>query len=971
MKAVKTFLGLCVLTILATCLNPLHELNNPVDEESDSYVGEPSEDLDGDGIGQYEDVDDVVLLEPKDGATVPTATPLLSIYPFNSEKIKQYWIQIAAAESDFDAFDQGTMSFSSTAIPFSKDTYYSNKCAVPPGVLQNNTRYFWRAKAHDGAKWSDYWSSHWNGLRSFIVSAIAVNPTSGLITTEAGGIASFTVRLNSQPAADVVIGLSSSDTSEGTVSPYNLIFSESNWSVSQTVTVVGVDDPIIDGNKVYSVVTSATVSSDPNWNGLKPADVSAVNIDDDPAGFIVNPSSGLVSTEPGGTASFTVRLSSQPAADVTIGLSSSDISEGTVSPASLVFTSSNWDTAQPVTVTGANDDVRDGDQNYSIILAVSSSIDPNYDGIDPPDVTVINIDDDIPSFIINPLSGLMTTEAGGTASFTVKLRSQPAADVTIALSCSDVTEGEAIPSSLTFTTVNWSNTQTVTVTGVNDFVHDGDQLYTIVTAPASSGDPDYNGLNPSDVSLTNTDDDPVGITVSPTSGLVTTEGGGTANFTVRLTSQPTSSVTIGLSSSDTTEGTVSPSSLTFTVGNWNSPQTVTVTGANDSVYDGDQLYTIVTASASSGDLDYNGRDPPNVSVTNNDDEPPPPIAPSGLTATEVVGLDVYLTWTDNSNNETGFKIERKTGSGGSYAQIGGSPVGANITSKTDTGLNVYTTYYYRVCAYNGSGNSSYVETNVYMPPMYGMTITSCTISDTTPEVSQAVTLSGTGGQVHGGDYSDVIKVVIGYRDASGNWSGGTPQVIWSGTPGPDWQSWSGSNATINAPSTSGTYYAWVRNVAALDDATAIQNFKNAVPTSADEQRDDRWGTAVTVQQSTAVIWDAWWTNKVDLDGDGYVRSAILHWDPDVSGAGTLTVYEKIYYRLMGGTFWTLLAQTSPHAITGSAVDDLTLSISGNSHDEYYWLIEIYRSGQSSPDYTRNISNDSDLWDFWWETSAED
>ena len=53
--------------------------------------------------------------------------------------------------------------------------------------------------------------------------------------------------------------------------------------------------------------------------------------------------------------------------------------------------------------------------------------------------------------------------------------------------------------------------------------------------------------------------------VSPTAGLVTTEAGGTATFTVVLSSQPTADVTIGLSSSDTTEGTVAPTSLLFTV----------------------------------------------------------------------------------------------------------------------------------------------------------------------------------------------------------------------------------------------------------------------------------------------------------------------------------------------------------------------------------------------------------------------
>src|SRR5207244_2261627 len=105
----------------------------------------------------------------------------------------------------------------------------------------------------------------------------------------------------------------------------------------------------------------------------------------------------------------------------------------------------------------------------------------------------------------------------------------------------------------------------------------------------------------------NTDDDTAGITVSPTSGLVTTEGGGTASFTIVLTSQPTASVSIPLSSSNTSEGTVSAASATFTTGNWNVPQTVTVTGVDDFVDDGNFAYTIVTAAATSADANYNAR----------------------------------------------------------------------------------------------------------------------------------------------------------------------------------------------------------------------------------------------------------------------------------------------------------------------------------------------------------------------------
>src|SRR5206468_3219563 len=167
---------------------------------------------------------------------------------------------------------------------------------------------------------------------------------------------------------------------------------------------------------------------------------------------------------------------------------------------------------------------------------------------------------------------------------------------------------------------NWSTAQTVTVTGADDFGVDGNVAYTIVTAAAVSTDAGYNGMNASDVGVTNTDNDTTGITVTPTSGLATTEGGGTATFTVALTSQPTANVTIGLSSSDLTEGTVSPASLTFTSGNWNTAQTVTGSDERGVGEDGNVAYTIVTAEATSTDGSFNGMNDSDVGVTNTDDD---------------------------------------------------------------------------------------------------------------------------------------------------------------------------------------------------------------------------------------------------------------------------------------------------------------------------------------------------------------
>jgi Concanavalin A-like lectin/glucanases superfamily/Fibronectin type III domain len=78
--------------------------------------------------------------------------------------------------------------------------------------------------------------------------------------------------------------------------------------------------------------------------------------------------------------------------------------------------------------------------------------------------------------------------------------------------------------------------------------------------------------------------------------------------------------------------------------------------------------------------------------------PPTPASPGNLGATAVNGTSVNLAWTDNSNNETGFQIERATATGGPWAVVG--TVGVNVTGYTDSGLAAGTTYYYRVSAFN-------------------------------------------------------------------------------------------------------------------------------------------------------------------------------------------------------------------------------------------------------------------------------
>ena len=337
------------------------------------------------------------------------------------------------------------------------------------------------------------------------------------------------------------------------------------------------------------------------------------------AGATVAPTSGLITTETGGTATFDVVLNRQPAADVTISFASSDPTEGVPATTSVTFTSLNWHTPQTVTVNGVSDGIPDGPQNYQIITT-ATSIDPDFAGVAVADVSLVNIDANTASVVVTPTDDLVTTEAGGTAAFSVVLSQAPASDVIIDLVSSDSTEGTPSVASVTFTVANWATPQVITVTGANDAVDDGDIAYSIITSVNPASDATFAVLAVADVALTNLDDDTAGILLTPIAGLTTTETGGAAAFTVTLTSEPTADVVVAVASGDATEGTTDVATLTFTPADWATPQTVTITGVDDLDGDGDVAYS-VTTSVTSGDAVFAAITLPSASVVNLDNEP--------------------------------------------------------------------------------------------------------------------------------------------------------------------------------------------------------------------------------------------------------------------------------------------------------------------------------------------------------------
>ena len=224
----------------------------------------------------------------------------------------------------------------------------------------------------------------------------------------------------------------------------------------------------------------------------------------------------------------------------------------------------------------------------------------------------------------------------------MRLTSPPSETVTVAINSSDEGEATASPASLKFAAAAdgsdpsnpvyaWNDPRTVTVTGVDDDVDDGHQRYTI-TLDFRGTYSDYDGLADATVSGRNSDDDEEGLMVVESGGsTVTTEASGTDHtdtFTVRLSSRPRAAVAVATASSAPSEATASPASLMFNAANWSTPQTVTVTGVDDSAMDGSQPYTITLDPSSpgeSGDSAYDGLTNVTVEGTNVDDDSGPTV----------------------------------------------------------------------------------------------------------------------------------------------------------------------------------------------------------------------------------------------------------------------------------------------------------------------------------------------------------
>jgi hypothetical protein len=189
--------------------------------------------------------------------------------------------------------------------------------------------------------------------------------TNGLFTVTRTGDTSLALTVNYTVAGTATPGSDYSTLSGSVTIPIG--------SSSANITVVVLDDLQVESPETVIV----TLTPSPTYTLKNPVAGTVTINDDDSAGFIVTSISGHTK-EDGTSATFTVRLTSQPTAGVTIPLASSATTEGSVSPTSLLFGAGDWMIPKLVTVTGVNDTVTDGNVNYQILLGPVVSGDTNY-----------------------------------------------------------------------------------------------------------------------------------------------------------------------------------------------------------------------------------------------------------------------------------------------------------------------------------------------------------------------------------------------------------------------------------------------------------------------------------------------------------------------------------------------------------------------------------------------------------------
>ncbi len=397
--------------------------------------------------------------------------------------------------------------------------------------------------------------------------------------------APVTVNFAEQSGGDVDLTLDTDSSISGNQST-PLYFDSTNWYLTQPITINAAADTASSGPEV-----NGTAKWDVSANGFTTQTITATEVDRQ--SFVITNNLGQVvnniSVPEGGTNTFYLKLGGDPGGSIRVGVASLGGDPDLTLPSNptlLNFDSTNWNTAQTVTIKAAENAVENLDYvNGTASFSVSATT--NYA---VQTVTATEVDNDVPSLVLS--TNTVSVIEGGTNTFGVSLAQDPGNNVTVnverrADSDRDLSDPVANATTginaLTFTGGaggTWNTLQFVTINAAQDADHiNGTSYFDLYV---------NNSLYPLETVTANEIDvgqfvisDALG---NPLNSLMVPEGG-SGSFYVRLSgpmaSNTTTTVAVSLPVSTNASLTVNQNTLTFTPNNWNTRQMVTVSAAVD------------------------------------------------------------------------------------------------------------------------------------------------------------------------------------------------------------------------------------------------------------------------------------------------------------------------------------------------------------------------------------------------------
>ena len=434
-------------------------------------------------------------------------------------------------------------------------------------------------------------------LNDDTVALPEVTIAAGSSSVTEGADASFTVTASPSPASaltvNLTVGQSGNFASSGSTGSSKTVSVPTSGSATYLVSTVN-DNTDENNGSVTVTVNAGTGYTVGSSNSSATVTVN----DNDTAGVTVSQSARTVA-ENGGTATYTVGLDTRPAGQVIItvtagGAAFVDGPGGTATPKAkdtLTFTTSNWSTAQTVTITGQNDNIVNtgGERTRTITHTIEAGDGDgqkyrpvSFSSLSIPSVTVTVTDDDAPSTPEANFAASTSSiaEGGGTQNVAVNLSPAPSGNVTVNYTLSGgATHGtdysiSGVSSNSGLIAVGNSGTASIPVAITDDSTVEGSETV-ILTLGSGTG---YNiGTTRATHTLTITDDDRATATpeLTITGGSAVTEGGD-ASFVIASNPAPSSSITVAYTVSQSgafvasgqlggKTRSVSGSSTTFTI----------------------------------------------------------------------------------------------------------------------------------------------------------------------------------------------------------------------------------------------------------------------------------------------------------------------------------------------------------------------------------------------------------------------